>query len=509
MAAASNTNPSVGGGGATPAMAQSFLNLNRETARRGTNYVTRNTGAPTNYYTKQEKEFNSRLKLFHKFGEKDESTLVQAYKRPITEKFGGIICDSIGFQQHGGECWSDSIQQVLFFADGFKEHTQEYFYKTPYENIVKAIDALGLSEQESINVKNYARAAQRRFINHYNFIKTGDAIFDVCELAPTATTAVSGGGSAAAKAELKRQHSLIFSTNAARSIVGYEKETSGGQITEKLIDSLFSIASLGSHIKLTDCFKKNWKGARFFTDAALTELTPCEYSKNSCIFLDTMVFHGPEPIMIKNKNDNLNNNINNAVNAENPASDVSAATSAVNYMMKAYTLFTAPGKTKLPTHAAALYFCNETLNFYDDNTGITEIGKFDLKYFERYDTVLLFINKTDKNDKKTLFCSGINGAIKHRKKSSHFEMQIEKTLASTFTTTDLLCFNPSSPGEPFSVSLEQLMGEMEKNYNVATFLIYQKTVCNFITPTALSAKSSRTRKLRRRQNKTRRTRRHS
>lgn len=483
-------------------MAQSFLNLNRETARRGTNYVTRNTGAPTNYYTKQEKEFNTRLELFHKLGEKDESTLVQAYKRPITEKFGGIICDSIGFQQHGGECWSDSLQQVLFFADGFKEHTQEYFYKTPYENIVQAIDALGLSKQESINVKNYARAAQRRFINHYNFIKTGDAIFDVCELAPTATTAASGGGSAAAKAELKRQHSLIFSTNAARSIVGYEKKTSGGQITENLINSLFSIASSGSRIKLTECFMKNWKGARFFNDA---ELTPCEYSKNSCIFLGTMVFHGPEPIMITNENDNLNNNINNAVNAENntPASAVSAT------MRNHYRLFTEPGQTKRPTHAAALYFCNETLNFYDDNTGITEIGKFDLKDFERYDTVLLFINKKDKNDKKPLFCSGINGTIKQREKSSHFEMHIEKTLASSFETTDLLCFNPSSPGKPVSVTLEQLMVEMEKDYNVATFLIYKKTVCNFITPTALSANSSRTRKLRRRQNKTRRTRRHS
>lgn len=42
----------------------------------------------------------------------------------------GVICDSEGFYQHTGECWSDALQMIFLFSDGIKEYTQPYLFKT-------------------------------------------------------------------------------------------------------------------------------------------------------------------------------------------------------------------------------------------------------------------------------------------------------------------------------------------------------------------------------------------
>ena len=40
----------------------------------------------------------------------------------------GPICDSIGFFQHYGECWNDTLQMILLYTDGLKEITQPILY---------------------------------------------------------------------------------------------------------------------------------------------------------------------------------------------------------------------------------------------------------------------------------------------------------------------------------------------------------------------------------------------
>lgn len=40
---------------------------------------------------------------------------------------GHTFCERYGFVQHSAECWSDSIQTIFCFADGFKERTQSIF----------------------------------------------------------------------------------------------------------------------------------------------------------------------------------------------------------------------------------------------------------------------------------------------------------------------------------------------------------------------------------------------
>lgn len=42
----------------------------------------------------------------------------------------GSICVKLGFEQHFGECWNDSLSMFLLFADGYKEITQPLLIDT-------------------------------------------------------------------------------------------------------------------------------------------------------------------------------------------------------------------------------------------------------------------------------------------------------------------------------------------------------------------------------------------
>jgi len=51
------------------------------------------------------------------------------------------ICDYVGYSQHSGECWVDTIQQIFFFTDGLKELTQPLFYNMSDEELHAAIES--------------------------------------------------------------------------------------------------------------------------------------------------------------------------------------------------------------------------------------------------------------------------------------------------------------------------------------------------------------------------------
>jgi len=82
-----------------------------------------------------------------------------------------VICDPVGLQQHVGECWVDTFQQLFFFSDGLKEITQKMFYFLKDEEIDAMFDkAVGLSTYQKKDYKRGIKAMRDRFINHYNYL---------------------------------------------------------------------------------------------------------------------------------------------------------------------------------------------------------------------------------------------------------------------------------------------------------------------------------------------------
>jgi hypothetical protein len=115
--------------------------------------------------------------------------------RKLTEAFGsnvtrtapfiGVQCDPIGFQQHRGECATDSLQQILLFADQWKAKTQpmvytmtQKIYNEIYTRYYKRASDRPFPGKVMLE---FFRILQMRFRNHYAMIGTTKyAVNDEC-----------------------------------------------------------------------------------------------------------------------------------------------------------------------------------------------------------------------------------------------------------------------------------------------------------------------------------------
>ena len=86
-----------------------------------------------------------------------------------------VLCDTLGYEQHGGECWIDTIQQLFFFSDKLKDFTQPLFYHMTDaqldEYIMRAIADSILMESHLEDFRRGFKAMRDRFIHHYNYIR--------------------------------------------------------------------------------------------------------------------------------------------------------------------------------------------------------------------------------------------------------------------------------------------------------------------------------------------------
>ena len=97
----------------------------------------------------------------------------------------GAICDSEGFYQHTGQCWSDAIQMIFLFSDGLKEVVQQKLATTLIDDtfmdhvdkndIVNDPELSKVSNAEKNNLAStfkktaidYFTVVQHRFMRHY------------------------------------------------------------------------------------------------------------------------------------------------------------------------------------------------------------------------------------------------------------------------------------------------------------------------------------------------------
>jgi hypothetical protein len=193
------------------------------------NAIVRNTETRRNSYQKQKESLES---LVQKAEQKRGLTSIQDYKKQqeaekesvkalqdeakALYKQRGALCDSEGFYQHYGECWSDSIQQLFLNADGIKEVTQKHLILYPEVNtqtlpdvlFLAVVNPLGLSRTtkgalETVAketrdfiwlqkqwVSLYFHEVKKRFLRHYLTEGKRREFYETCSLdEPIATVA--------------------------------------------------------------------------------------------------------------------------------------------------------------------------------------------------------------------------------------------------------------------------------------------------------------------------------
>lgn len=102
----------------------------------------------------------------------------------------GPLCDSEGFYQHYGECWSDALQHMLNNADGIKERMQDFYIHT-FLDFDAEFDIYELADEASrLWAILYIREAQKRFLRHYiTEVSRRNIVEEKCERIPTAVVA--------------------------------------------------------------------------------------------------------------------------------------------------------------------------------------------------------------------------------------------------------------------------------------------------------------------------------
>ena len=104
-----------------------------------------------------------------KYATPKAKSLVAKHKDGDFLGFEQPLPDIIGFQQHGGECASDSIQEILLFADGIREYLQPIMYNITPEQI-EVRTRINLDLDEWTKFEGYFHYIQKRFRAHYDAI---------------------------------------------------------------------------------------------------------------------------------------------------------------------------------------------------------------------------------------------------------------------------------------------------------------------------------------------------
>ncbi len=123
-------------------------------------------------HTNKNKYLSLRDKYLNIFSEEHKT---KGYNK--NKLIGGANCPILGYYQHKGECWHDSLSMVLLYSDGLSEHIQTVFdnnfnvdecikfaKKNPPFFIPKNIEDKDYDEFIQLS-KKYISELQSRYIN--------------------------------------------------------------------------------------------------------------------------------------------------------------------------------------------------------------------------------------------------------------------------------------------------------------------------------------------------------
>ena len=104
------------------------------------------------------------------YGKEGAENILKARHKNIPHKgFDEPLPDLIGYKQHGGECASDTLQEIFLFADGIREYTQPILYGLTPEQAEVRVKLL-LEPKYWKGMLGYIEYIQKRFRVHYDVI---------------------------------------------------------------------------------------------------------------------------------------------------------------------------------------------------------------------------------------------------------------------------------------------------------------------------------------------------
>ena len=109
------------------------------------------------------------------YGKEGAENILKARHKDLPHKgFDEPLADLIGYKQHGGECASDTVQEIFLFADGIRDYTQPILYGLTPEQAEVRVKLL-LEPKYWTGVLGYIEYIQKRFRVHYdvlNYLRT-------------------------------------------------------------------------------------------------------------------------------------------------------------------------------------------------------------------------------------------------------------------------------------------------------------------------------------------------
>ncbi len=272
-----------------------------------------------------------------------------------------LICDPIGFKQTQGMCWSDSIQQILLFADGFREVTQPFFLSKTQEDIENEI--VKMSDKIAGNVSkktlidkcvNVLMFIKQRFINKYNHITANMPNAENEQCIDIIQPFQRLGLLKHVPSKLQRSKSAYFgiasSVALKNSLVHLNKSTNPNVVlqagarqkqTEQILSFFIDFFKLPYNINIFPIYKK----INIEQSNICAIKTTCKVIKFSNIFGYKSSVYTFDPITQKYQY------------------IVRDSYHTLEEILKV-TMHTSNG------HATAIYKCNKKTMFYDDNRGV-------------------------------------------------------------------------------------------------------------------------------------------